>query len=157
MISGAHVILYTRDAEADRRFVREVLRFPHVDVGHGWLIFALPPAEVAMHPVEGSAEGGTSQTPMQGAPYHELYLMCEDIEAFVAEMKSRSIACSGVHEQPWGRLVTITLPSGTELGVYEPKHASPKWKASRPAKRKPAPKKKAKPARAAKKNRGKRR
>ena len=139
MIHGAHVIVYTRDAEADRRFVRDVLRFPHVDVGHGWLIFALPPAEVAMHPADDAS--------------HELYLMCDDVKAFVADMTTRGIACSDVHEQPWGSLVNVTLPSGAELGVYEPKHASPKWGAKKSAPKKSAPKKSAAKKKPAKKGR----
>lgn len=130
MITGAHVILYTKDADSDRAFIQKVLGFPHVDVGHGWLIFALPPAELAMHPA--------------GAASHELYLMCDDIGAFVRDMKKRAIACTDVHAQPWGKLVTVTLPSGTKLGVYEPRHASPKWGAA---------KKPAKKARVAKKGR----
>lgn len=116
MITGAHVIVYSRDADADRGFIRDVLGFPHVDVGHGWLIFALPPAEVAMHPAEDK-------------PSHELYLMCDDIGGFVASMKAKSVACSEVHEERWGSLVQVTLPSGATLGVYQPKHASPKWAA----------------------------
>jgi len=117
MITGAHVILYTKDADADRAFVKDVLGFPHVDVGHGWLIFALPPAEVALHPAKKAS--------------HELYLMTDDVAAFVASMKKKKVACSKVHQQPWGKLVTVTLPSGAELGVYEPRHASPKWKTKR--------------------------
>jgi len=121
MITGAHVILYTKDADADREFVKDVLGFPHVDVGHGWLIFALPPAEVAMHPAKKAS--------------HELYLMCDDVKAFVADMKKRGVACSKVQQQPWGSLVSVTLPSGTELGVYEPRHASPKWRSAKPTKK----------------------
>lgn len=112
MINGAHSIIYSRDAEADRAFFRDVLGLNHVDVGHGWLIFALPPAEVAVHPAE---TGGT----------HELYLMCEDIEAFRDEMADRGIACSEVASQPWGMLTHITLPGGNQLGVYQPLHERP--------------------------------
>jgi len=122
MITGAHVILYTKDADADRVFLQKTLGFPHVDVGHGWLIFALPPAEVAMHPADEAS--------------HELYLMVDDVKAFVADMKKRGVACSDVHQQPWGSLVNVTLPSGTELGVYQPRHASPKWGAAKRAKTK---------------------
>jgi hypothetical protein len=112
MIHGAHVIIYSKDAEADRAFFRDVLKYPFADAGHGWLIFALPPAEVAMHPAE---ENGA----------HELYLMCDDVKAFVAEMKSKSVACSPVHEERWGSITKVTLPGGGTLGVYQPKHASP--------------------------------
>lgn len=112
MIHGAHVILYSQDAEADRAFLRDVLELPHVDVGHGWLIFGLPPAEVAVHPAERSGE-------------HELYLLCEDAEAFAAQMKEKGIPCTPVEDQGWGRLTTITLPGGGEIGVYEPRHERP--------------------------------
>jgi predicted enzyme related to lactoylglutathione lyase len=110
MISGAHVIVYSTDADADRAFFRDVLDLDSVDSGGGWLIFALPPAEVAVHPAE--TNGG-----------HELYLLCTDLEATVAELKGKGIAIRGpVQEQPWGRLATIVLPGGGDLGVYEPKH-----------------------------------
>jgi len=112
MINGAHSILYSRDAEADRAFFRDVLGLKHVNVGHGWLIFALPPAELAVHPAE---TGGT----------HQLYLMCEDIAAFSGAMTERGIACSEVASQPWGLLVHITLPGGGQLGVYQPRHERP--------------------------------
>ncbi len=112
MITGAHSIIYSTDAEADRAFLRDVLQFPHVDVGHGWLIFGLPPAEVAVHP---SANNGP----------HELYLMCDDIDAFVAAMAQHDIACTPVDQQGWGRVTRITLPGGGELGVYQPRHTRP--------------------------------
>jgi catechol 2,3-dioxygenase-like lactoylglutathione lyase family enzyme len=136
MLTGAHVILYSRDADADRDFVRDVLGFPHVDVGHGWLIFALPPAEVALHPTEGSGS-------------HELYLMCDDVGSFVASMQKKGVACAPVYEERWGSLTHINLPGGGSLGVYQPRHASPVWGAPRTAKKraKPAAKKRrAKPA-----------
>jgi hypothetical protein len=112
MIRGAHIIVYSKDADADRNFIRDVLKFPFVDVGHGWLIFALPPAEVAVHPA------GESES-------HELYLMCDDVNAFVAEMNGAGVACGAVSEQRWGSLTHVTLPGGGKLGVYQPKHASP--------------------------------
>ncbi|HSY24286.1 MAG TPA: hypothetical protein VK841_19295 [Polyangiaceae bacterium] len=113
MIRGAHIIVYSKDADADRNFIRDVLKFPFVDVGHGWLIFALPPAEIAVHP---AGEGES----------HELYLMCDDVNAFIAEMNGAGVACSAVSEQRWGSLTHVTLPGGGTLGVYQPKHASPK-------------------------------
>lgn len=113
MITGAHAIIYSTNAEADREFLRDVLGFPHVDVGHGWLIFGLPPAEVAVHPAEADEE------------LHELYLMCDDVEAFVADMTSRGVVCGPIHSQPWGALTHIALPSGGKLGVYQPRHARP--------------------------------
>jgi hypothetical protein len=112
MIQGAHVILYSKDAEADRAFFRDVLRWPFADAGHGWLIFALPPAEVAMHP---SDENDA----------HELYLMCDDVVAFIAEMKSKNVDCSPIDEQRWGSITHLTLPGGGKLGVYQPKHPTP--------------------------------
>lgn len=112
MINGAHMILYSKDAEADRRFFRDVLAFPHVDVGHGWLIFGLPPSEVAVHP---SQTGGK----------HEIYLMCDDVDALAGELSAKGITCSEIHEEAWGRLISITLPGGSELGVYQPKHERP--------------------------------
>lgn len=112
MIQGAHVIIYSKDAEADRAFFRDVLGYRFADAGHGWLIFALPPAEVAFHPSE---TGGKQQ----------LCLMCKDIKALVEDMKGKGIACSEIQEQGWGAISTLTLPSGTELSIYEPHHASP--------------------------------
>ena len=112
MITGAHSIIYSADAEADKQFFKTVLQFPNVDVGHGWLIFGLPPSELAVHP---SAENGP----------HEFYLLCDDIRAFVDEMQDHKIACSAITNQRWGSVVQITLPGGGKLGVYEPKHARP--------------------------------
>jgi len=113
MITGAHVILSSTDPDADRAFLRDVLRFPHVDAGRGWLIFALPPAEVAVHPAETS-----------GA--HELYLMCDDVEATVAELTAKGVEFTGpVSDQGWGRLTGIRLPGGGEVGLYEPRHPVP--------------------------------
>ncbi len=110
MISGAHVILYSTDAEADRDFFRNVLKFPHVDVGEGWLIFALPPAEVAVHSAQ---ETGS----------HELYLMCNDLKATMSALKKKKVKCSTPAEREWGTVVTVSVPSGGELGLYQPKHA----------------------------------
>jgi catechol 2,3-dioxygenase-like lactoylglutathione lyase family enzyme len=112
MIRGAHMILYSKDPDADRAFFRDVLAWPFVDAHDGWLIFAMPPSEIACHPL------------MNGEK-HEIYLMCEDVEAFVADMSAKDHACSEIKDQGWGRLTTLTLPSGGELGVYEPRHPSP--------------------------------
>lgn len=109
MIFGAHVIVYSKDAAADRAFLRDILGFKSVDAGHGWLIFALPPAEVAVHPAE---ENGR----------HELYFMCDDLHAEMATLQRKGISCSEVHEERWGSLVKIRLPGGGEVGVYQPKH-----------------------------------
>ena len=113
MITGAHAIIYSKDPEADRGFMRDVLGLPHVDAGGGWLIFGLPPAEVAVHPSRRN-------------DVHEIYLMCADIRRFVARMRKRRVRCGRVREMVWGRLVTLTLPGGGSLGVYEPLHARPK-------------------------------
>ena len=112
MIVGGHSIIYSKDAEADRAFLRDVLKFPHVDVGHGWLIFGLPPAEVAVHPSEKN-------------DVHEFYLMCDDVEAFVAEMARHKIACAPVQDQGYGLVTQVTLPGGGKLGVYQARHARP--------------------------------
>ena len=109
MIRGAHVVVFSTDAEADRTFFRDVLELPFVDAGHGWLIFALPGAELAVHP----ADAGGS---------HELFLMCDDIHAFVAKMTERDVACSEVRTERWGLITSLTLPGGGEVAVYEPTH-----------------------------------
>src|SRR5215213_1973614 len=113
MIFGAHVVVYSKDPTADRAFFRQVLGTSSVDAGHGWLIFALPPAELAVHPAEG------------GEGSHELYLMCEDVEAFVQQMKAEGLECTKPESQGWGVLTSLTLPGGGKLGVYQPRHASP--------------------------------
>jgi hypothetical protein len=112
MIYGAHVIVYSKDPEADRAFFRDVLAFPFADAGQGWLIFALPPAEVAIHPSTAN-------------DVHELYLMCTDVHALIGTMKAKNIECSPVDEQRWGSITRITLPGGGRIGVYQPKHPSP--------------------------------
>jgi catechol 2,3-dioxygenase-like lactoylglutathione lyase family enzyme len=109
MIFGAHTIVFSKDAEADRAFFRDVLGFPSVDAGHGWLIFALPPGEVAVHPAE---EHGR----------HELYLMCDDLQAEIARLRSKGVACSEVHEERWGSLTRISLPSEGRICLYQPRH-----------------------------------
>jgi hypothetical protein len=112
MIIGAHAIIYSANAEADRAFFRDVLEFPHVDVGGGWLIFGLPPSEAAFHPAEKSGK-------------QEFYLICEDIGAFIARMDELKVPCTAIHEEPWGSLVDITLPGGGALGVYQARHERP--------------------------------
>jgi len=112
MIKGAHIIVYSKDADADRAFVRDVLRYPHVDAGHGWLIFALPPAELAFHPSDEN-------------DVHEFYLMCDDVRALIAEMKAKAVECAPIREERWGSITELTLPGGGKIGVYQPKHASP--------------------------------
>jgi catechol 2,3-dioxygenase-like lactoylglutathione lyase family enzyme len=112
MINGAHSIIYSTDPEADRAFLRDVLRFPNVDVGDGWLIFGLPPAEVAVHPGEKN-------------DVHGFYLMCDDVEAFVAVMRERGVETSPVQDQGWGLIIQLRLPGGGQLGIYQPRHARP--------------------------------
>jgi len=109
MINGAHVVIYTKDAEADRAFFRDVLNFSSVDAGHGWLIFALPPSEAAFHPDESNGR-------------HELYFMCDDLTATLAHLNSAGVHVSDTHEERWGILAHVTLPGGGQIGVYQPRH-----------------------------------
>jgi catechol 2,3-dioxygenase-like lactoylglutathione lyase family enzyme len=118
MISGAHVLLYTSDPDADRGFFRDVLGFPSVDAGRGWLIFALPPAEVAVHPLDAAAPA-PDRAAMLGA---SLYLMCDDVAATVASLEAKGVACSALHTERWGIVTTVRLPSGGTLGLYQPTH-----------------------------------
>jgi len=110
LISGAHVIIYSRDAEADRSFFKDVLGLDSVDSGGGWLIFALPPAEVAFHPTEEEER-------------HEFYLLCEDIEATARELERKGVPLKRPFDEArWGRVTEITLPGGGRIGLYQPKH-----------------------------------
>jgi hypothetical protein len=109
MITGAHIIVYSKDPESDRAFFRDVLKFPAVDAGHGWLIFALPPAEAAFHPSEKN-------------DLHELYLMCDDLKLTMESLKGKKVKCGSVKEERWGSLTTILLPGGGKVGLYQPKH-----------------------------------
>ena len=110
MITGAHTVLYSPDADALRAFFRDVLGFPSVDAGGGWLIFGLPPAELAAHPGD--------------APGSELYLLCDDLEATMAELRAKGVELGPVSDQGWGRLATIRMPGGGRLGLYEARHAT---------------------------------
>jgi len=112
MIFGAHVILYSKDAEADRSFLRDILGFSSVDAGHGWLIFALPPAEAAVHPAENSDRD-------------ELYFMCDDLKAEMKTLGEKGVRFSEVQEARWGSVTKIRLPGGSEVGLYQPRHPSP--------------------------------
>ena len=109
MIYGTHVIIYSENAEADRALFRDVLRFPFVDAGRGWLIFALPPAEVAVHP---SDESGSQ----------EIYFMCDDIKAEIASLADKNVVCSEIQEARWGSITKMRLPGGREIGLYQPIH-----------------------------------
>ena len=109
MIDGAHVVIYSQDAEADRAFFADILGFASVDAGHGWLIFALPTAESAFHPA------GENDR-------HELYLMCDDLKTEIAALSAKGVECADVKEERWGSITKIRLPGGGEIGLYEPKH-----------------------------------
>jgi hypothetical protein len=112
MINGMHAIIYSKNAEADKSFFKNILKLKNVDAGNGWLIFALPPSEIAVHPTNGEE-------------LQELYFMCDDINAFIEEMKQQNIMCSAVKNERWGLLTELTLPGGGKIGVYQPKHARP--------------------------------
>jgi hypothetical protein len=111
MITGLHAIIYANDANRVRGFLRDVLDLKSVDAGHGWLIFAAPPAEIAAHPTEGSEE-----------PHHQLYLMCDDLKTTMKDLEAKGVQCGAVIEARWGSITSIQLPGGGELGLYQPKH-----------------------------------
>jgi len=113
MFAGLHAIIYSADAEADRAFFRDVLRWEAVDAGSGWLIFAAPPAELALHPAE-TAPG-----------MHELFLMCADIEATLTALAEKGVETAPVSDEGWGLLSRLTLPDGSKLGFYQPRHPGP--------------------------------
>ncbi len=112
MINGAHIVISTKQPEADRAFFRDVLGFPSVDAGHGWLIFALPPLEAAFH--------DSSKNDL-----HELYFMCDDIDAALRDLKAKHVEVSKITEERWGKIAKFKLPGGGAIGIYQPKHASP--------------------------------
>jgi predicted enzyme related to lactoylglutathione lyase len=113
VINGVHAIVFSPEADKVRAFFGEVLGLPAVDAGHGWLIFAAPPAELAVHPADGASR-------------HELYLMCDDIHATLADLRSKGVEVAReVSDQGWGLLAAIRLPDGAELAIYEPRHPSP--------------------------------
>jgi hypothetical protein len=112
MINGAHVVIYSRDAESDRALLKNVLKFSFVDVHGGWLIFKLPPAEVAVHPSDDN-------------DMHELYLMTDDLDPEIAALRQAGVPCEEAAQQAWGRATRIKLPGGGTLGLYQPRHARP--------------------------------
>jgi catechol 2,3-dioxygenase-like lactoylglutathione lyase family enzyme len=112
MINGTHIVIYTKDPEADRAFFRDVLELSSVDGGHGWLIFAMPPLEAAFHDSEENDQ-------------HELFFMCDDIAATLKDLKSKKVKVSDVSEQRWGKIAKFELPGGGKIGVYESRHPSP--------------------------------
>jgi catechol 2,3-dioxygenase-like lactoylglutathione lyase family enzyme len=112
MIFGSHIVVYSKDADADREFFRDVLGLASVDAGHGWLIFAMPPAELAIHPTEADDR-------------HELFLMSDDLPADIAVLAAKGVSCSTIEEARWGTITKIQLPGGGEVGLYQPRHPSP--------------------------------
>ena len=111
MFSGAHVVIYSKNAAADRGFLRDVLGFKSVDAGDGWLIFALPPAEAAFHPGDNDE--------------HALYLMCDDLKVTMAELKKKGVECGEIHSAGWGSVTSFKLPGGGTINLYQPRHARP--------------------------------
>lgn len=109
MITSAHIIIYSTDAEADRAFFRDVLKYPHVDAGGGWLIFKMPPTELAVHP---DNENGT----------HELHFICDDIGSTLRDLAAKGVEHGDVTDQGWGWMSSFTLPGGGKVGIYQPKH-----------------------------------
>ena len=123
MITGTHLLLFSTDPEADRAFFRDVLRFPAVDAGEGWLIFALPPAELGVHPAEGDRHQAHAGHQLLGAV---LYLMCDDIEATVKELKAKGVEfLQPIKTEVFGLLTSMRIPGAGELHIYEPRHPSP--------------------------------
>jgi catechol 2,3-dioxygenase-like lactoylglutathione lyase family enzyme len=112
MINGTHVVVHSAEAEADRAFFRDILGFPSVDAGHGWLIFGLPAAEAAFHPAEGNDR-------------HQLYLMCDDLNNEMDALCAKGVECPEAMEERWGSITKIPLPGGGEIGLYQPKHPRP--------------------------------
>ena len=119
MINGVHFLLYSKDPEADRAFFRDVLGFRAVDAGGGWLIFGLPPTEVGIHPGDGKFSQMHADHPLLGAV---MYLMCDDLQSTMRTLRDRKIQCSAITEAEWGITTTLALPSGGEIGLYQPKH-----------------------------------
>ena len=113
MITGTHVMFFSKDADADRAFLRDVLGLAHVDAGHGWLIFALPPTEAGVHPSDKN-------------DVHEVYFMTDNLDAEIARLKEKGVACSAPAQQSWGMSTSVPLPSGGKLGLYQPRHAQPR-------------------------------
>jgi catechol 2,3-dioxygenase-like lactoylglutathione lyase family enzyme len=109
MIFGAHVVVYSKDATADRAFLQDILGLKSIDAGHGWLIFALPPAEAAIHPSEESSR-------------HELNFLCDDLKAEIASLQKKGVHCTEIQEARWGSVTKIPLPGGGEIGLYQPRH-----------------------------------
>ncbi len=119
MITGAHFLLYSKRPDADRAFFRDVLGFRAVNLGENWLIFALPPAEMAVHPGSGEFVQGHAGHTLAGVV---LYLMCDDVRATIKSLKAKRVRCSRLMKAGWGIATTVRLPSGPEIGLYQPTH-----------------------------------
>lgn len=113
MITGVHTLFYTRQADAVRVFLRDVLGFKSVDAGGGWLIFALPPGELGVHPQE------------DGPDRHELWLMCDDINATIDELRAKGVSASAVEDHGWGLVTRLSIPAAGEIHLYQPRHPMP--------------------------------
>jgi hypothetical protein len=111
MLIGAHAVIFSTNPDADRAFLRDILKLPNIDAGGGYVIFGLPPSEIAVHQRDNDV--------------HELYFMCADVEAFIGELKNHNVSCGPVSDEGWGLLTRVTLPGGGQLGVYQPRHARP--------------------------------
>jgi hypothetical protein len=118
MINGAHLLLYSKDSESDRAYLRDVLGFRSVDAGRGWLIFALPPAEIAVHPSEEESQNKAGD----GVASAALYLMCDDLKSTMISLKAKKASFAPVQDAQWGTVTTFALPSGAKIGLYQPKH-----------------------------------
>jgi hypothetical protein len=112
MLIGAHAVIFSTNSDADRAFLGDILKLPSIDAGGGYVIFGLPPSEIAVHQHDKN-------------DVHELYLMCADVEALIGELKSHNVSCGPVSDEGWGLLTRVTLPGGGKLGVYQPRHAQP--------------------------------
>lgn len=119
MIIGTHFLLYSKDPEADRAFFRDVLEVSHVDAGEGWLIFAMSPAELGIHPLEGESSRQPAGHQLLGGV---LYFMCDDLDASIKSLRAKKVQCSEIEKAPWGAVTKIPLPSGGSIGLYQPRH-----------------------------------
>ncbi|MEO8077463.1 MAG: VOC family protein [Acidobacteriota bacterium] len=119
MFTGAHVLLYSKDSDADRAFFKDVLEFPAVDAGHGWLIFRLPPSEMALHPSDDKGNTPDGEDPLLRG---DLFMMCDDVRTVIARLEAKQVVCAPVVQERWGLRTSIRLPSGAALGVYQPSH-----------------------------------
>jgi len=120
LVNGIHLLMFSANADADRAFFRDVLGFKYVDVGHGWLIFGLPPAEAAVHPADAGAQG--AQHAGHRMIDSAVYLMCDDLQATIAALAAKRVTCTEIERENWGIRTTVRLPSGAEIGLYQPTH-----------------------------------